>query len=148
MKHAGSTFEYEQQRDESLLRAYRALLQNAPDGMPQNDIFALTVQTPCERFWVSEERAVAVISRMASRYHQTLRYMRPQKRRMYREIYRRVAVLMERDSRLSRREAVEEVVAGQAPEFYLTPGSAKVILCRMKKKRWYQERKRRLRHLF
>ncbi len=146
MKHLGNKYEYERQRDENLMRVYRALLSGAPADMPQSDIYQLLVHTPCERFWVSEERAIRVISKMETAYHATLRHMSAQKRRMYREIYHRSSHLMEQKG-MSRREAVCEVVASPAPEFYLTPGSAEVILCRIKKKVWYLERKRKLRHL-
>lgn len=145
MKHTNSKFEYEQQRDENLLRVYRSLL-GASSLQNMEDIYRRAVMTPCERFWVSEERALAVVSRMAKDYNGSLHQMWPLKRKMYKEIYKRTQKLMEQG--YSRAEAVFAVVAQPAPEFYLTPGSAKVILCRMKKKKWYLERKRKLRHLF
>jgi hypothetical protein len=97
---------------------------------------------------VSEERALAVIANMSSDYNGTMRRMLPQKQRMYQDIYARTMKLMKTNKGMTRAEAVAEVVQSPAPEFFLTPGSAAVILCKMKKKQWYLERKRKLRHLF
>ena len=147
MKHKGSQFEYERQRDENLLRVYRTLMGSCA-VISQQEIYLKTVASPADRFWVSEERAVAVIASMTSDYNGTLRRMLPQKQRMYIEIYKRTQRLMKERKGITRTEAVAEVVQSPAPEFYLTPGSVAVILCKIKKKQWYLERKRKLRHLF
>ncbi len=146
-KHIGSRFEYEEQRDANLMKVYREAL-SLPEPLSQSEICHYVSMHGADRFWVSEERALAVISRMYRNYHATLSTMYPLKRKMYREIFARVNRLMKERPCLSRIEAVSEVVASPAPEFYLTPGSVKVILCRIKKKQWYQQRKHRLRHLF
>lgn len=147
MKHKGSAFEYERQRDENLLRVYRTLMGSLA-VTSQCEIYRMVVASPADRYWVSEERAVAVIANMTTDYNGTLRKMLPQKQRMYADIYRRTMKLMKANKGMTRAEAVMEVVQSPAPEFYLTPGSAAVILCKMKKKQWYLERKRKLRHLF
>lgn len=147
MKHKGSAFEYERQRDENLLRVYRTLMGTLA-VTSQYEIYCKTIASPADRFWVSEERAVAVIASMSSDYNGTLKKMLPQKQRMYTEIYKRTMKLLKANRGMSRAEAVTEVVQSPAPEFYLTPGSVAVILCKIKKKQWYLERKRKLRHLF
>lgn len=146
-KHKGSKFEYEEQRNVNLLKVYRKVMASADYSTLQADIYKTVVMSQSERFWVSEERADSIICKMRRDYHGTLKRMYPLKRKMYKEIYQRTMQLLEKHPEISRMDAVAEVLAGPAPEFYLTPGSAKVILC-IAKKKWYQERKQKLRHLF
>ena len=132
MKYHGSKFEYEQQRDEDLMRAYRqALHESSHIHMP--DIFRKVVAMPSSRFWVSEERAAVVISAMMRGV--TFPNMNPTKRKMFQEIYNRVVCLRDRQPCLSVYELTFEVVRQQAPQFYLTPGSAKVIISKIKKRK-------------
>ena len=144
MKPLGTKFEYEAERNENLMRAYRQLLGDVCHiSMP--NIYDQLVDMPAERFWVSEERAAIVISKMLR--GDRLSDMRPNKREMFREIYRRVKNMRKDNPSLSVCECVHKVVRNAAPKFYLTPGSAKVIICRIKQK-WFDERKKKLRHLF
>ena len=132
MKKHGSTFEYARQRDDDLMRAYRlALHQSNHISMP--DIFRCVVAMPSERFWVSEERAAIVISAMMK--GATFPNMYKTKREMFEEIYRRVLALRLKRPQLSVFDLTFEVVRQRAPQFYLTPGSAKVIISKIKKRK-------------
>ena len=143
MKPHGSKFEYGHERDTDLLRAYRQLIISAEYiSMPL--IYESVVMMPSSRFWVSEERAAIVIAAMMK--GDKLLSMRPNKREMFVEIYRRAMTLKKECPQLSVLDVAFKVVRQPAPKFYLTPGSAKVIICKAKKE-WYEERKRRLRHL-
>lgn len=137
MKYVGTTFEYEAERNRDLMRAFRETL--GETGRPLRSIYERVVEKPSCRFWVSEERAAVVISGM----HRggSIDYMRPLKREMYREIYSRATELLSRRPDLSLYEAVFETVGSPAPKFYLSPGSAKVIICKIKRQ-WYTRRKR------
>lgn len=97
------------------------------------------VATPAQRFYVSEERAAIVLSKMLQ--GQSIAHMQLQKRRMFEEIYRRFLALMQRRPYLRYQEAVAIVVNQPAPEFYLTIGSAIVILHRIRKRRREEARK-------
>ena len=108
-------------------------------------VFKEVVNRPSQRFWVSEERAAIVIAAMMR--GEKLKGMRPNKQEMFREIYQRAMNLRQQRPELTIFELAFYVVRQAAPKFYLTPGSAKVIICSAKKK-WYEERKRKLRHLF
>lgn len=141
MKHIGSYFEYEKERNEDLLRAYRLC---EVRHLCKQSIYAMTVQMPARRFWVSEERATVVISQMLR--GKPLRRMRPNKRKMFAEIYRRVLLLMTEKPDEPIAHLVFEVVNSPAPKFYLTPSSAKIIICKIKRK-WYEERKKKLRYM-
>lgn len=146
-KHKGSKFEYEEQRNQNLLKVYRKVMAVADYSTLQPDIFKLVVMSESERFWVSEERADAVLCKMLRNGHAALKNMYPLKRKMYKEIFERTMEMMKENPKMTRMEAISVVLAGPAPEFYLTPCSARVILCKAKQK-WYQERKQKLRHLF
>jgi hypothetical protein len=144
MKPHGSKFEYEQERNDDLMRAYHELIEAAP-YICLNNIYREVVNMPSARFWVSEERAAIVIAAMMK--GDQLQGMRPNKREMFNEIYRRAMILKKEKPTLSIFELAFQVVRQAAPKFYLTPGSAEVIIYRAKKK-WYEQRKRKLRHLF
>lgn len=66
---------------------------------------------------------------------------------MYEEILKRTLDVIDNNPGIALINAVRMVVAEKAPEFYITPESAIIIIHRIKK-RCYEERKRKLRHLF
>lgn len=139
MKNFGSTFEYEKQRNDDLMRAYREEIEQCK-FIKMPDVFKKVVNRPSQRFWVSEERAAIVLSAMIK--GDTLDNMRPLKREMFFEIYRRAMELREKNPELSVFNLAFCVVRQQAPKFYLTPGSAKVIVSKIKRQ-WYKKRKRK-----
>lgn len=143
MKYKGSKFECEKERNDDLMRNYHFLLdQSVHISMP--DIYREVVERPSSRFWVSEERAAIVVASMLR--GDDLGKMINNKKEMFREICSRVVKLRSEHPSMTVYEACFRVVRQPAPKFYLTPGSAKVIICKAKEK-WYEERKRRLRHL-
>ena len=144
MKALGSFFEYEQERNEDLSLAFRKQI-SACQFISIPEICKAVVNMPARRFWVSEERATIVISSMLR--GDDLRNMRQNKREMFLEIYNRVMKLKEEYPDASISQLVFKVVNQPAPKFYMTPLSAKVIFYKIKRK-WYEERKRKLRFLF
>lgn len=144
MKHKGSKFEYEDERDKDLMRAYHEQLESC-DAIVLSDIFRNVVEMPSARFWVSEERAAIVIARMFR--GDKLEKMRPNAREMYFEIYKRVVSEREKYPDKSIAEIVFHVIRQPAPKFYLTPDSARVIVTRIKREK-YSKVFKRLRHMF
>lgn len=144
MKYHGSKIEYEEERNHDLMRVYHELI-CASDFISLPYIYKEVVNMPSTRFWVSEERAAIVISSMMK--GDKLLYMRPTKREMFKEIYRRAMQLKREQPALSVYDIAFKVVRQPAPKFYITPGYAKSIIFYAKKE-WYEERKRKLRHLF
>jgi hypothetical protein len=138
MKKRGCTFEYERERDDELLRAYRNACHSA-DYIRMPDVLDAVVNSPARRFWVSEERAAIVIGKMLR--GESIPHMRPLKREMYAEILRRVNDLRQRRPDLTIAMLVFHVVRQPAPRFYLTPGSAKVILSRIRSRRRNEHRR-------
>ena len=133
MKHAGSTSDFTEKRNQELLAAFRKVFHSKNFFDITHD-YTLVVQTPCSRYWISEERATAVVSAML-RGHSVHYAMRKSKRDMFIDIYCRV--LFDRaatpDSPLS--DIVFNVVNSQAPQFYMAPRHAREILYKMKKRK-------------
>lgn len=144
MKHQGSKFELEDERNNELMTAYHSIMEKA-DYISMPDIYQKVAELPSSRFWVSEERAAIVISSMMR--GDKLENMHPNKREMFYEIYRRCMLLKEQFPNLSPYELCFRVIRQPAPKFYLTPGYVKVIICKAKQK-WYEKRKQKLRRLF
>ena len=144
MKHKGSKFEYEEERDKDLMRAYREQIAIC-DTIVLSEIFTKVVLMPASRFWVSEERACIVIGKMMR--GDLLHKLRPTTREMYLEIYRRVCSIKKEQPNKPLSEIVFHVVGQPAPQFYLTPDSARVIVTKIKR-RFYEKNKKRLRHMF
>ena len=131
MKHNGCILSFASQRNSELLRAYRNAIRKC-NIIRIDEISLITVNTPCSRFWVSEERATAVVSAIYRGYP-ILDTMNPLKREMFQEIYNRsMAILSEHpDQRLS--DIVFHVVNSPAPKFYITPRSAMEYISKIKK---------------
>lgn len=143
-KDIGAYFEYEEARNADLMKVFRRVRAAYPD-VSLHEIYRRVVEEPSERFWVSEERASIVISAMTK--GDRLEKMHDTKREMYFEIYSRVLEMRKSRPEDSIYDLTFDAVNSPAPKFYLTPGSAKVIIHKIKHE-WYEERKRKLRHLF
>lgn len=140
MKNFGSTCQFEHERNKDLMRAYNEEIAGRKHiYLP--DVFKVVVKKPSARFWVSERRAAIVISRLLN--GDKLEDMRPLKRKMFKEIYRRAMKLKRNYPQLTLLQIAEHVVQQPAPEFYLTPGSAKVIVSKIRKKQRNQEKKKK-----
>ena len=132
MKKKGTISQLRHQRDEDLMRAFQQELAGRPHILlPQ--VLEAVVSSPSKRFWVTSERASIVIYSMMA--GDKLQGMLPLKRKMFREIYRRVMRLKRNYPQLSISILTEQVVAEPAPEFYITWQSAKVIISRIRKRR-------------
>ena len=143
MKHHGAMMEYADERIQDLMRAYDEYLSSCPYiRMPE--VYDAIVNMQSRRFWVSDTRASKVIYAMMRGV--SLNSMRPLKREMFEEILRRVLELRQNRPELSLSACCGIVVAQPAPKFYLTPGSAKIMVCKARKK-WVKEKLKRLRLL-
>lgn len=142
MKYFGSILEFTRQRNDDIMRVYREKLASATViVMPV--IFQLVADSPAARFWVSEERASIVISAMES--GRSLPTMRPNKREMFDEIYRRYTLLRQQHPTKTTYELVSTVVNQPAPKFYLTPRTVGEFVYRIKNG-WYDNQYDRYRN--
>ncbi len=96
--------------------------------------------SPSDRFWVSEERALIVVLQVIK--GDKLLYMGKNKRDMFLEIYKRTMSMKRQHPNLTLTKIVFRVVRQPAPKFYLTEGSIKVIISKIKSK-WYERRRAR-----
>lgn len=138
MKHKGNNFELETERNRDLMRVYKADISSC-ETILLDEVWKRMAQAPSSRFWVSEERASIVVSRIMK--GDNLSYMRHQKREMFMEIYRRVVALQKRHPRMSISQCCMEVVNSPAPRFYMTPLSIKITIYKIKRQ-WYTKRKK------
>lgn len=136
MKYFGSTSEHNRERSHELFRTYSRLIENSRH-IRANDIFGRVVEMPASRFWVSTSRAAVVMASIMR--GDRLKYMRPNKREMFFEIYRRMCELRQKRSDWSVPRILDVVLAQPAPKFYMAPGSARVIILK-ERKRWFLEK--------
>jgi hypothetical protein len=122
MKSFGSILAFTRERNAALLKAYRNCVSQAC-YIRLDEIGDKIVNSPAPRFWVSEERAAAVVSAIM-RGKPVLDTMRPSKREMFQEIHRRVVALREQHPDWHLSELVYEVVNSPAPKFYMEASSA------------------------
>lgn len=132
MKKKGCSFEYGAMRDNELMASFLYLL-GTLRGVPLREIYGMAAQMPASRFWVSEDRALTMVRKI--RRGGFPPEMTEMKRRMYGEIVSRVDTLLQSGEETSLESAVFRVVEEKAPEFYLTPASAKVIIYRIRRER-------------
>lgn len=142
MKKRGAITEYQQERAQELLRSYFLCLKNCKSIGSILDIYEQASLMPASRFWVSPRRAKNVVASIM-RGDRLLR-MRPTKRDMFFEIYRRVCQLREHYPDMILPHLVEKVVEQPAPRFYLSPISARVAIVQARKK-WFAEQSKRRR---
>ena len=140
MKHNGAVMEYTSERIEDLMRAYDEYISSC-DYVRMPEVYASIVNMKARRFWVSDVRATKVVYSMFRGV--PLKNMRPLKREMFEEIFRRVVAMKEQHPEMSIKSCCCIVVAQPAPKFYLTPGSAKIMVCKSRKK-WINEKLKRL----
>lgn len=126
MKHHGCTCDFILQRNKELMQAYRHVC-GKRDFVVRREVCEEVANSPCSRFWVSEERAAAVVSGLLKgRY--ILDDMSRQKRDMFLEIFKRVTKMMEESPDIKLRDAVFDAVNSQAPRFYMTTRSVIQII--------------------
>lgn len=144
MKHKGALMEYSKERLDDLMRVYDEYVASCRYiRMP--DVYKTIVNMPSRRFWVSDIRAALVVSAMI-RGEAHLETMNITKREMYEEIHRRVMLMLEDNPKKTISELCSIVVAQPAPKFYITPGSAKIMVCKARKE-WNRRKQQRL-HLY
>ena len=145
MKHVGSTMEYSGERMAEIMKIYNDYISSCKQiNIPY--ICRLIADMPARRFWVSEIWAGKVVSAIMKGKHPYYN-MRPLRREMFQEIFRRVTELREKHPGWSVNRCCAVVVAQPAPKFYLTAETIRVMICK-EKVRIFKERKKRLRHCF
>ena len=117
MKHKNNICEFASERSELLLQNFRASIARQ-SVISAKRAFKEAVDSPAPRFWVSEARALRVISMMMKGEDPTAG-MRPEKQKMFKEIFRRVSKIKKENPDLPLGDIVFEVVNSEAPQSYL-----------------------------
>nr|DAF60226.1 MAG TPA: hypothetical protein [Podoviridae sp. ctDwO1] len=99
-------------------------------------IFEQVANSPCSRFWVSEERAAIVISTLLA--GKVVPNMRRNKREMFDEIFHRFLIAREQYPEKSIYALAIMVVNQPAPKFYMTPRTVGELIYRIKNG-WYDK---------
>lgn len=133
----GRFFEYRDERNADLLCVFRECIMNSPADESMDEVYQRIVNSKSKRFWVSEEQASKVVSYMMK--GNKIDYMSDNKRKMFEEIYIRVMKMREENPNIRLFRLVEIIVSQEAPCFYMTSGSAKVIISQIKSK-WCKRR--------
>lgn len=131
MKYHGCILEFTHQRNDELMRAFRKAIATR-NFIDISEISQAVVNTPCSRFWVSEERAMVVVSALL-KGRPVLNTMRPTKREMFQEIFSRVLELRKRHPDMPLFDVIMDVVNSPAPKFYMRPRCAMEIIYKIKK---------------
>lgn len=131
MKHQGCIIAFARQRNSELLRAFRHACR-VKGFINIAEVSVMTVNSPCSRFWVSEERAAVVVSDLL-KGRPVLETMRPLKREMFQEIFNRFLAIYESEPQRPLPDIVFEVVNSPAPKFYIEPRSAMEYIYKIKK---------------
>lgn len=130
MRRLGDVYEFKEERDRELLQTFHLNLMRR-GAIKLSECVKRTVMSPSSRFWVSKERATLVMySMLRGKSNEGMSLTRQE---MYREIYRRLLLLKQEHPDWSVSQLTEVVVRQPAPRFYLTPKSALVILCKVRK---------------
>lgn len=128
------------ERDRDLLRAYKEVLSEIEYPFSLSDVMERTVRKPAKRFYSSTKYAYMCVK--ALKEDKPVRYQQSEKGRMILEVWKRVQEeeILHPNEKLD--TIVEMVMDSPAPEFYLKPSSAEVILCKAKRKqRFIEEQK-------
>lgn len=135
MKYYGSILDFTQERNQELMRVYQEELSKA-GYIVIPKIFEQVANSPCSRFWVSEERAAIVISTLLA--GKVIPNMRKNKREMFDEIFRRFLISRGQYPEKSIYALAIMVVNQPAPKFYMTPRTVGELIYRIKNG-WYEK---------
>lgn len=138
MKYIGCFLDFTDERNDELMRVFREIISQT-DFINIEKVSEMLVNTPCKRFWVSEYRAMSVITSLLKGKN-VLKTMRPTKREMFKEIYDRVTELQKKQPEKPLFELVVKVVNSPAPKFYIKPLCAMDIIYKIKNG-FYKKRK-------
>ena len=128
MRKKNSKAEFSDERSRWLLRNFRESLARQ-SKISISRAFQESVEAPAPRFWVSEARATRIIMQLLKGIDLT-EGMLPEKRKMYREIFRQVKIYKERHPEMAVGDIVFEIVNSPAPSSYLTPEYAYRVIKR------------------
>lgn len=139
MKHRGCILHFTHQRNDELIKAYRKAI-SSRKHIDISVVSEIVVNSPCSRFWVSEERALTVISAMM-KDASVIDSMRPLKREMYKDIFDIVTQLRKEHPDMQLFDIVILAVNTPTKKFYIKPRCAMEIIYKIKKGHYDKNRR-------
>lgn len=118
MRKKHSTSEFSSQRNMHLLESFRSAIATQ-SRIETEKIFKTVAKARAPRFWVSEHRAAAIISKMLTGDDPTAT-MTAEKREMFNEIFKRFVELRPLRPGVSIVGILEEIVEEEAPSNYIS----------------------------
>ncbi len=125
MKKKGNKSDYSAERDTEL----RAAFFNQGIYSTCDEVMKRTVKSPASRFWVDPDRARDIMSRI-EKDPTSISTMKPERQRMYMALYERYKKLREQYPSDPKIKAASMAVFSAAPEFFLSPATARAIIYR------------------
>lgn len=132
IKHKGSISEFKGERERELLAAYKVQLAKRRHKRLDYSFWEAVSKTPATRFWVSVDRAVEVIRKL-------LRGEKPNSKskkniEMFEDLFQVVLKEKEKNPDDKLFLLVERAIRAPAPQMYITPNSAKIIISKIRRK--------------
>lgn len=123
MKKKGSVCDFNAERNAELRTAFFS------QGVysTRDEVVSKVVKTPASRFWVDPERARDVMSRI-EKDPESISGMKPERQRMYMALYKKYCEIREQFPSDPKIKAVSMAIYSGAPEFFLSPATARSIL--------------------
>ena len=129
MKKIGNVCDYINDRDKEIYHRYREAIATA-QTIKLDDILLSVIHSRTSRLWLSENRAAEIIKsfiRADGKFKPN-----PKRAEIYNEVWRRYRRLRSKRPNDAFSDIVFDVVNSPADSFYLTIGSAKVIICKIR----------------
>lgn len=123
MKKKGSISDYNAERNAEL----RAAFFSQSHYSTSDTVMKKVIKTPSSRFWVDPDRARDMMSRM-EKDPDALSGMLPERQRMYKSLFKRYQKVRRQRPEITRIEAVTTAIYSGAPEFFITPSTARTLL--------------------
>lgn len=139
MKHKGNTLDFAIERLNALMTVYDQFIAQTP-VIRMSEVYTFIAQAPAPRFFVSEQRALAVLTALR-KSPSALSNMNPLKIKMYQELNRRY--INDTTPGRSAADRLFFAINSPAPSFYLTPGTIKVMITKYRP-HWHKLKHNRL----
>ena len=107
---------------QDLMQVYREVVQNAPQGITQTEVYKIVVHHQAPRFYIDPRWAHTVISPMMRGDRSVLEKLNPLKRQMYLDLYDAVMRVSQKKGFWGKKlyRLLREAVLEPAPRFYIS----------------------------
>lgn len=123
MKRKGATSDFSKARNMELRKAFFSQESYSTSDEAMKKVLA----TPASRFWVDPDRARDVMSSI-EKNPAILDNMKKERARMYRALFKNYNEIRKANPGKSKISCVSQAIFGGAPEFYLSPSTAREII--------------------